>query len=708
MPVGLLVRKNTIFPTVSLSVRTDRPAIPWGAAPLLLPVLAFGAGIATAAGLDYGYGAVFGWATTGAWVILCLWHLRPRPPSGLLPMLLLLSVYGCGAWYAAARHPLNDARHFAYHLADDAVVSGHATEVRRAGDRTAVTLQVNRVLAGERSVAVTGKLLAYLPGGADVRSGERIAVSAPSARVPPPLNPGVFDYAAYLAGQSVYHRAYAGPDKWRRVAGPTGFRLRGIGDRSREAWFASLTPYLSGDALAVAAALIMGKRDLLGAEVRSAYADTGAIHVLAVSGLHVGIMALIVMQVLGWLLPRGRAGFALRSAATVAAVWYFALVTGLSASVQRAALMVSVVLLGKCLHRRNSIYHLLAIAALVMLVTEPKQLFQVGFQLSFAAVAGIALFARRIQRWVSLPGKLHYLWDAVSVSTAAQLGTLPLSLYYFGQFPVYFLLSGTLVVVFAYLTLGLGLLHGVVAVCGLPTVATGTVLNQVVSLQNAFIGFCRELPGATASFHRFGIPSAAGLLLFLAVLAYLAYRPSHRGRWAALAVGGVLAAFWIFRPFVAPVPGQFTVYHLPRRTLIDVYDNGTGRAVGDSVPAATLGYQVVPARKGLGVEFPDALPFTLDTAAHTLAVAYPLLRLLDRRVLVLDGKLVYPPAEEWPAADLLLVRNGYRPLDLPPHLVSVPLVVDGSSPPYVVADWRDAYPGAHITADAGAYRYVRE
>ena len=706
-----MVRKNSIFQTVSLLPATPRKPIPWGAAPLLLPTLSFACGIAVHARLDYGYGSAFAGVAGTLLLASVLWHLRPRPPryAGPAGLLLLAAIFAGGAWYAGARHPLNRADHFSRFAGESAVLAGRVLDLRPAGERTAATLDIEAVGRDSLAYAATGKLLAYLGGADSLRPGQRIVLVTPPARVPPPLNPGVFDYAAYLAGQSVYHRAYADSAQWRVVPGVTPFRLGLLGERSRAAWFASLTPYLDGDDLAVAAALIMGKRDLLGTEVRSAYADTGAIHVLAVSGLHVGIMALLVMQVLGWLLPRGRAAFAVRSAVTVAAVWYFALVTGLSPSVQRAALMVTVVLVGKSLHRRNSIYNLLAIAALAMLVVEPKQLFQVGFQLSFAAVLGIALFARRIQRLLPLPGRWRMLWDAVSVSTAAQLGTLPFSLYYFGQFPVYFLLSGTLVIVFAYAVLGLGLLHGLLALTGVPaaTGATGTLLGLVVGLQNAFIRFCQALPGATVTFDRFGLASALGLTLLIAVLAYLAYRPSHRGRWACLAVAGTLCTFWLLRPLLAPLPRQFTVYHLPRLSLIDVYDGARGRSVGDTVPPATLGYQVEPARKGIAAAFSAPHGFDRDTSDGPLAVAYPLLRLLNRRVLVLDGdgpSLI--PTDSFPEVDLVLVRNGYRSGSLPPALAPLPIVVDGSSPPYVTRDWRAAYPEAHVTAYDGAYRYV--
>ena len=690
---------------------SDRRAIPWAVAPLLPPVAALGVGIAGSAALAYAYGPWFALAGGVALLLALTLHLRPRPTplhGRTTGVLLLLSLTGFGGWYAAQRHPLNAGDHITHVYRSGDQLLGRVTAVRPGERRPAVELDLHGILRDTARVAASGRLLLYPTGGDSLRPGQTLLVAAPPRRVPPPLNPGVFDYAAYLAGQGIYHRAYAVANQWAPLPGAPPAALTTLAARARGAWFASLQPYLDGDDLAVAAALIMGKRDLLGAEVRSAYADTGAIHVLAVSGLHVGILALIVVQLLTRLLPAGPGGRAVGTALTLLAVWYFALLTGLSASVQRAALMVSVVLVGKALHRNNGIFNLLAIAALFMLLLDPRQLFQVGFQLSFAAVAGIALFARALRGWLTVPGLPTVVSDAVGVSTAAQLGTLPFSLYYFGQFPVYFLLSGTLVIAFAYVVLGLGLLHGAMAAVGLSGSwlwLTGTLLSWTVWAQNAFILFCQRLPGVTLEFADFGLPSALLLFLLVGGLAYLTYRPSHRARWAVLALAAALGGYWTWYPVLRPEPPQFTIYHLPRGSLIDVYDGHGGTAVGDSIAAGQLDYQVMPARRQLGVDFGTAAAFEADTVTAPATVAYPLLRLLDRRVLVLDGELDYPDAEEWPASDLLLVRNGYRAEALPPQLAGVPIVVDGSNAPYRARDWRAAYPTAHLTAEDGAFRY---
>ncbi len=691
----------------------DRPTIPWATVPLLPPVLALAAGIAGAAALGYTHRYALLLAAGGCCLAGLALHLRPRPSpvyATLASVLLLLGTAAFGGWYAGQRHPLHAADHFANQQQTGDLLVGEITNLRPGEQRASAELRVTGLLRDSLLLPARGNVMAYLRGPIPA-PGDRIVLAAPATRLSGPLNPAAFDYAAYLAGQNVFHRSFADSLEWAVTGTRRALSLEALGERSRAAWFGSLQPYLAGDQLAVAAALIMGKRDLLGSEVKSAYADTGAIHVLAVSGLHVGILALIVMQFLRLLLPARPVWLALRTVLTILLVWYFALITGLSASVQRAALMVTVVLIGKQVNRNNNIFNLLAIAALAMLVVEPKQLFQVGFQLSFTAVAGIALFARPLQRLVYLPGRLRLVWDAVSVSTAAQLGTLPLSLFYFGQFPVYFLLSGTLVIVFAYGVLGLGLLHGLLAAVGISGGGlwlTGTALRYVVELQNAFIFYCGKLPGATLELTNFGLFSAVVLFFLIAGLAYLAFRPSHRARWAVLGAAAVLGGWWLLRPVLAPPPAQFTIYHVPRATAIDVFDGRDGLSLGDSLTEDQLTYNVAPLRKLLGTEDSQRLDLFQDTSLAAAAIGYPLLRLLDRRVLVLDGKVPPPSDAELPEVDLILVRNGFRPDRLTTALPEVPLVVDGSNPPYVGRRWKAKRPTAHLTAERGAFAYRAE
>ncbi len=194
---------------------------------------------------------------------------------------------------------------------------------------------------------------------------------------------------------------------------------------------------------AVIAAMTLGDKSALSKATRDTYAVTGASHVLALSGLHLGI----VYAVLTFLIGGRRRRLWVGQALVLCAVWSYAVLVGLSASVVRSATMLTVCSVSLLLHRDSVSVNTLAFAALVMLVANPLNLWDVGFQLSFLAVLGIIVYERRIYRlWCPRARLLRWAWATVTVSLAAQMATAPLVAYYFGRFPCYFLLTNFLVV----------------------------------------------------------------------------------------------------------------------------------------------------------------------------------------------------------------------------------------------------------------------
>ncbi|MEO0734373.1 MAG: ComEC/Rec2 family competence protein, partial [Bacteroidota bacterium] len=379
-------------------------------------------------------------------------------------------------------------------------------------------------------------------------------------------------------------------------------------------------------------------------------------------------------------LKKTRAGRIALALISTLAVWVFALVSGLSTSVFRAAIMFTVVALAGLGKRRIDIFNTLAVAALIILWGEPQELFQVGFQLSFTAIIGIVLFTRLLEKLVYWPTRiLRSGWSAMAASTGAQLGTLPLSLYHFGRFPTYFLLSGTVVILSAFAAMFSGLLHGLVALT-LPALGwvTGALLGGIIRLQNAFIFFFQGLPGALLAINHFGWQPA--LLLTVAIGAIAVGWRWRKGS-AFLLSGLALAAciFWAR----SQVPGKdragsLLVYHVSRGTLIDVVEaDGRALAYGTEPDAADLPWTAGPRREALGYQPEVTYPLTgTDT----------LLTFGNHRLFVLNGDA---PATVVPnEATHVLVINGFRPEALPELPTRVILVVDGSNPYYRYAAWR--------------------
>lgn len=350
-----------------------------------------------------------------------------------------------------------------------------------------------------------------------------------------PRNPGEFDYRRYLALRHMHLRAFVRTGAWSVVGHESPHPLRALALRLRERFGRVLHEHVPAPREeAVAAALIFGEKQAIDDELERAYSDTGAMHLLAVSGMHVGLLATL----LGALLQpmrRWRHGTWTQALILLAVVWLFALVTGLSGSVLRAAATFSLLQAGSLLRREGEPLNLLAGSAFVLLSYEPRVLLDVGAQLSYAAVAGILLFYRPLlDRWTPRPRILWAAWQLTAVSMAAQLGTLPLALWYFHQFPTYFLPSGWIGVPLSTVALPVGL--ALFALAEVPYLADvlGWLLYACVWLMNEGMALLARLPGATVP-AGIGMGEVAALYLGLAALGFWAGGRPRKWLWAAMA-----------------------------------------------------------------------------------------------------------------------------------------------------------------------------
>lgn len=247
---------------------------------------------------------------------------------------------------------------------------------------------------------------------------------------------------------------------------------------------------VEGEAYAVVAAMVLGDKSALTKELRDTYSITGASHVLALSGLHLGIIYMLLS-----LLVRGRRWRMLSQLFLIISIWGFVFLVGMSMSVVRAAIMLSVYALLSLGHRDKMSVNTLAFTAIVMLLVHPLSLFDVGFQLSFMAVFSILLWYPLFEGLIPQPYLMSHrlvkwLWTMLAVSCAAQLGTAPLVAYYFGRFSTFFLITNLVVIPTATLILYLALL-----VLIAPSLAY--LLNNIVTFLNTFLERMTALPCAS-------------------------------------------------------------------------------------------------------------------------------------------------------------------------------------------------------------------
>lgn len=689
-------------------------------------MVAFGGGILTA---DFvGYDLPRFWLALWAFALLfpLLNLLFPRPQrwiSWLANGLLLLAVFASGGWRASTTYLPERADFFAHHLEAGDLLGGEVIGIKPATKTMRAEVRLTqRFREGSPTTKVSGNVLLYLAPDertAHLRPGAQIIFTGQPETFRQPLNPGVFDLGAYWHRQHVHHQLFVrSPSDWRTVGQSTG-GLIARAEGWRRAWFRTFQDHLQGDKLAVAAALVLGDRDGLTKEIKSAYTDTGAVHVLAVSGLHVGIIFLILRFLLVSLLrlDRRKHGDILVAVLSIVCVWGFALISGLSASVQRAGIMFTILAIGGIGKLKSHVFNTLSLAAIGMLLIDPAQLFRVGFQLSFTAIIGIVAFADPINRLVYLPAKwLRGGWSAMAASTGAQLGTLPLSLLYFKQFPLYFLLSGTVVILSAFAIMFCGLLHGFMAgIIGFSPGAklTGWLLGSVVSVQNNFIFFFQKLPGALLQIPYFDWVASLLLAVGIGCLAVFA-------RWRRMAVLVTAIFLLLATIFWARTQGQsergktgLTVYHLAKSSLVDVYaPDGRAWSLGQQPAAENLDWSAGPNRRTVGYEplktFP--LPTGKDTTlAPGLTLQNERFTVGNTHWLTLNGRDKSPQAEDLTGVTHLLVINDFRLENLPDFSGDNPplIVLDGSIPFYRYDDWKakatdEGWP-LYLTAEAGAF-----
>jgi competence protein ComEC len=371
----------------------------------------------------------------------------------------------------------------------------------RLQKRLKVPVELIAQRQGEQTLRCSGKLMLYIQRDSlsdSLQLGDILWLEAKLILPPAARNPGHFDYRKYLSQQHIYYQAFINSGAWKKVCHQAPGRIKSFALNCRNKAMQLLDKYIEAPReQAVASALIIGYQKDLDPETRQAYVLTGAMHILAVSGMHVGLLAGII-QFLGLkVFGAKRRGKIISTVVSIICICLFALVTGLTASVNRAALMFCVMLLGNLLFRKTNIWNTMGFAALLLLLIEPMTFYDLGFQLSFAAVAGIVYMQHPIYR-LYMPGNRlsHWVWNLTSVSLAAQLGTMPISLFYFHQFPMYFWLSGFWGIPLSTLVLPLGMVYFALYWVPYLGYGLGRAIEWTVWLQNEGITRISQLPYA--------------------------------------------------------------------------------------------------------------------------------------------------------------------------------------------------------------------
>ncbi|GGH00855.1 ComEC/Rec2 family competence protein [Mucilaginibacter phyllosphaerae] len=509
--------------------------------------------------------------------------------GGLLiyPTLCLLG------WFITTEHnELNNTAHFAK-LPARQLIAVISSEPVVKNDMVRFTANIKQSINNKQIQNTNGTLLITIKDelAKNLFYGEQLLIPASYTPANPPFNPGEFNYKQYLANKNVYYQASLYPNQYRVIAACKGSPVITYALKLRQNLVEKLKRNLHDTtAIAVASTLILGYKADLSNDVLQAYSKTGTIHILSVSGGHVAIIYLL----LGWALTflnTSHRGRIIKAVVIITLIWAYALLTGFSPAVCRAAVMISLLISGKTYSRYISTLNLLATSAFALLLYNPLLLADVGFQLSYLAVSGLVVFQPIIYRWFNFKNKLaDKIWLACSVSVAAQAITFPLSAYYFHQFPVYFLVSNLLIAIPVFIIMYSGLLLLLLPQMPWVSAALGYVLENTILLMNKALGLIEHSPYAAINKIWLSKPEYLLLCALIMLLFYFLHTPK---KWLVKAMLMCLLFFGIsigLKKIRADNTSSVTFLNLRKHTGI-VFKNGSHGVVLTNLPQTDKNFQ---------------------------------------------------------------------------------------------------------------------
>jgi competence protein ComEC len=386
-------------------------------------------------------------------------------------------------------------------------------------------------------------------------------------------NPHAFDYRKYLANQGVYYTAYVRQHEIVKSDENTAKRFWKTIFAARAHFEHLIQQHVHDpDAKSVSTALLLGIRSAISDDITQAYAQTGTMHILSVSGLHVGILFFIIdwlLRFIPYFTVRHKKNKLVKAIVITVIIWFYACITGLSPSVSRSAVMFTFLIFGRIDTRYVNSYNILAASAIPLLAANPFMLTQVGFQLSYLAILGIITFQPKIIKLYTPRTPVgKYFWSLCTVSIGAQIGTAPVTIHYFHQFPNYFLLSNILAIPVSFGVLVAGLMFFSFSYFPLINFFTGWLLECTMKLLNGVVIAVDKLPGAVTKELYI---STAETLIFYLVLVFLAlfiYLKQQRYCIYSLVAFCILCLSVCYRKIHQTQQNSVAVYTMPHRFAI--------------------------------------------------------------------------------------------------------------------------------------------
>lgn len=487
---------------------------------------------------------------------------------------LFLFFTGVGIFTESNSDSSKDASYFSNYIEEDSITYFQLT-LKDYPSLTEKWLKCEASVNALNDQSTTGTIQVFIERDSNSENlsyGDQIYASGFISAITAPMNPNEFDYQAYMKLHDIHHQVFIRKNQWKISGNDANPIFESIYSIRNYCAHVFENSGMDPENIAVAKALVLGDKALISDELMLSYASTGALHVLAVSGLHVGIIMLILGFILKPLKRVKKAKF-LFLVFALSGIWFYAILTGLTPSVLRAAVMFSFVLIGSELQRDTSIYQSLMISATILLVADPNVLFQLGFLLSYFAVIGIVFFHPKIYGLLYFKNKwMDKIWQITCVSIAAQLATFPLGIYCFQQFPNYFLLANLIVIPISFFVLIVGI--GALILNAVPILSfiLFYILGWLIYLLNNGVRIVESLPFAVFDSIVISWYDAVFLYLFLILMSYSIL---HKSKFALHASIFFLTAFFVsdtIDHFRKSKSNQVVFYKIKDEIVLDIFN----------------------------------------------------------------------------------------------------------------------------------------
>lgn len=457
-----------------------------------------------------------------------------------------------------------------------------APQKRKNSLRT--TAALNWQLENQAFTVASGKCWLYFPkeDTYNFLPGTQLLIKKAPAAIAANQNPGSFNFQLYSKRQQIYSSIYLTDKDFRLLQKPSSDSWRLQLHHCRQYVLQQLANYIPNkESLGIAQALLIGYRAELDREILQAYSDTGLVHIIAISGMHLGMIYGLCMILFGWMDKLYLKW--LKTIIILCIIWGFTLITGAGPSITRAAVMFSCLLLGNILQQKTEPINNLAAAALMLLLYDPNMLYDVGFQLSFTAVLSIMIFYPLIFRWFWYSNLLiKYLWSLIAVTLAAQIFTTPIAIYHFHQFPNYFLFANLIAIPLSGIILYAEIALIIIAKWKIAAQPLATGIDACIQFMNTTTERIAALPGALTE--HINLPISILILVYIFITsttAWLMYTKATY-RWATIISLSSILVLHSINQIKNQQQFQLIVCNLPKTGLSMVTEGQQFSLIGDS------------------------------------------------------------------------------------------------------------------------------